>query len=179
METVLVPGCRGFWSAVALANRALPTPSALSYCCTLDRGLASEFSFLASLQRSEADALRLRWHMNLWTLPIPTTIFVWVTLTVSAKLEDSYSTKTLLTYSLGSLSSWYDDSSNHREACGTREVGGSEVSYYLNSRPLIHLCSSSSPDISLKDIFKMKIRAISLIPKTHCSRAKVKVQVAF
>lgn len=62
---------------------------------------------------------------------------------------------------------------------GPGRRGDSEVSYCLNSRPLIHLCSSSSPDITLKDIFKMKIRAISLIPKTHCSRAKVKVQVAF
>ena len=54
----IVPGCSGPWSAVALASRALLTPS--TYCCTLDRGLASEFSFLAALQRSEADALRLR-----------------------------------------------------------------------------------------------------------------------
>lgn len=44
---------------------------------------------------------------------------------------------------------------------------------------LIHLCSSSSPDITLKDIFRMKIRSISLIPKTACRGAKVKVQVPF
>lgn len=52
MVTILLPGDSWSQSVVALAIRVLLTSSDCGYCCTLDRGLASNFPFLEALQRS-------------------------------------------------------------------------------------------------------------------------------
>lgn len=48
---------------------------------------------------------------------------------------------------------------------------------HLCSWVLTHLRTSSFPDTALQGIFRLKLRAISLTPRTHCSWAKVKGQV--
>ena len=118
METILVPGCTGPWSAVALASRALLTPS--TYCCTLDRGLASEFSFLAALQRSEADALRLRWHMNLYSA-FTHHYFCLGHFYSTCKTGRLFLNKNPAYLRTGQSKLMIHDSSNHQEACGIRE----------------------------------------------------------